>query len=413
VAIITEHRMIDLMEMSPRLVPAPCVEFELYETEPGFRVPAYLFRYHASAQRDVGRFGFNSVSGRAFQRVGHPTGVFRVAADDREVSFGRGSISELEGEITCGIPRERDDHDTGGHAIQSVHDIDWPLELMFHHRLDVWGMSIHAVHVREHCRRFVDDDDLFVLVKYLNGAVALGGVWFACHGPTLAVAVQWDNLFRISDPNRSIVLGMSIYTGRLGAWSAGIVCALIVALSVPLAADDGVQPEPIPFDEFSSCPDLPPDAVPISYRVIAVRAGTRGDSVRKPRLDEPGDEDPFASVAVFDGMLIDSEANYQEALGAASVDMDWEASRIVVVEEFVSYKFGELDSDIRLSGVYESGDSIIISQTGTNYRPCQGIAQDPSWFSFDMTYLLLVLPRRPEHIAYHFCRVGGCPPDIP
>ncbi len=54
--------------------------------------------------------------------------------------------------------------------------------------------------------------------------------------------------------------------------------------------------------------------------------------MHEPRLDEPGDEDSFPLIAVFDGMLIDSE--------------------------------------IRLSGVYISGNSVIINQTGTNYRPC-------------------------------------------
>jgi hypothetical protein len=181
---------------------------------------------------------------------------------------------------------------------------------------------------------------------------------------------------------------------------AGVVLGLAVVLSRPLSAD-----------EWDSCPDLPLDAIPADFRVLPVRVGRSGGSMPGPELHEPTGE--FADIMLFDGMLIESEANYREVVGAESADVDWETSRILVVEEFSSYKLGSLDSDVRLSGVYLSGDSLIISQTSTNYGPCQGIAQDPSWFSFDTTYLLLVLPRGPEHIVYHWCSIGRCPPDIP
>lgn len=207
-------------------------------------------------------------------------------------------------------------------------------------------------------------------------------------------------------------------TSMIGLKSRGtvMICLLFVVISFPLSADsnvptDAIEADPILTDEFNSCPDLPVDAISVHYRILATIGGNRDG--RGPGLMVPEEETNPGIVALFDRQLIDGEVQYQEIYGAASAGVDWASSRVLIVEEFASYKFGEIDSDIRLSGVYMSGNSIIVSQTSTHYGPCQGIAQDPSWFSFDITYLLLVLPRRPEHIAYHFCRIGDCPPDIP
>lgn len=206
-----------------------------------------------------------------------------------------------------------------------------------------------------------------------------------------------------------------------------MVCLFLAATSFPLSADnnattdaadevdqiavDVIAADPILMDEFNSCPDLPVDAVPVHYRILAVIGGNRDG--RGPELMAPDKETRPVNAAVFDRQLIDSEGRYQEVFGAASVGVDWATSRVLIVDEFTLYKFGEIDSDIRLSGVFISGNSIIVSETSNHYGPCQGIAQDPSWYSFDVRYLAVVLPREPVDIEYQFCSVGGCPPDIP
>jgi len=214
---------------------------------------------------------------------------------------------------------------------------------------------------------------------------------------------------------------------RLKSSGTMMICLLLAAAFFPLSADtsagpdsgdagdqlavDAIAADPILTDEFNSCPDLPASVVPVDYWILATSAGIRDD--RGPVSIVTDQSSNPANAALSDRQLINSEARYEEIFGVAPAGVDWTTSRILIVEEFTSYKFGELNSDFRLSGVYISGNSIIVSETSSHYGPCQGIAQDPSWYSFDARYLVLVLPREPANIEYHFCSVGDCPPNIP
>ena len=208
----------------------------------------------------------------------------------------------------------------------------------------------------------------------------------------------------------TITPGSSPFPHRLA--TVGLVCAFNLLISAPLSADNIAVPEdPVAVDAWEACPELPSDAAAVEYRVLPLSIH-RSDGDRVPMPSDDSLQDP-GDLVLTDRMLIEDERRYREVFGHGSTDMDWDDSRILVIEEFVSYKLGSLDGAVRFSGVYRSGESLIVSQTSTNYGPCQGIAQDPSWYSFEITYLLVVLPRFPVRINYHWCSIGGCPPDIP
>lgn len=168
----------------------------------------------------------------------------------------------------------------------------------------------------------------------------------------------------------------------------------------PDTTNDVAREEPTPHIR-NYCPDLPESAVPLDYTILA-------------RLEFPIDpEMGIDPESLSDQLTLDCEAEYRRVFGEESSGIDWEFSRILVVEEFASRSRYGLDSEVVLSGIYTTGESVIVSQTSTNYGPCQGIAQDSTGFSVESSYLIVALPREPAAIVYHLCTRGECPPDIP
>ena len=188
-----------------------------------------------------------------------------------------------------------------------------------------------------------------------------------------------------------------------------LLIGAVLGASGSLAADrpQAVGPQPVELPGLNDCPPIPDDAVPVVYRILAVPPDDYDDGI-------PADPEPWQQLSHM--QVIDNRTEYSTILGSVNrddADIDWEHYRLIAFLEFRVYQYGELYSDNRLSGVYATSEALIVSETQTNYAPCQGIAQDPGSFWFGSNYYLLVVPRMPGNIVRIVCRVGDCPPDIP
>jgi hypothetical protein len=189
--------------------------------------------------------------------------------------------------------------------------------------------------------------------------------------------------------------------------------ALVVIGAALLVAGSNAAGQVQPVDPFgwNACPEIPADAEPVEYQIIPLPLD---DSYPDPPRDPKSRPRPWEQLSHL--QVIASRADYAAILGpedATTPQIDWEEHRVIVFVQFIIYQYGDLYSDNQLSGVYVAGDVLLIRKTSTNYTPCQGIAQDPSSFSFELCYSLLVVPRAPERIVRSVCRIGDCPPGIP
>ena len=206
---------------------------------------------------------------------------------------------------------------------------------------------------------------------------------------------------------------------------ARLLAFLLTVVAAVSADEDLSEPPP---DVNDDCPALPTEATDVPYHILARFGTTASEGIVAAPLDLRGDLESAAVVPLLrEGEIFDNESALLDALGQATLDLadegteeddgsmgvDWTTSRVVVFQEYASYRFGRLDGRTVLSGVYRFGDSLVFRSTYTNYGPCQGIAQDPSWFSYSSSFLLVVVPREPDRVTFSLCIIGGCPPDIP
>lgn len=176
---------------------------------------------------------------------------------------------------------------------------------------------------------------------------------------------------------------------------------------------DDVPADVVPVGDSNPCPELPQGAVPLeNWSILLELVGQSRPEPLSSSYDTEEDS-AFPAAVLYNRMIIGSEDEFRELSAGLLTEIDWETSRVLVIEEYASYKFDTLDRDARLSGIYVFEESLIVSQTSTYYGPCQGVAQDSVGVSFENSFLLIVLPREPATITYHWCRVGDCPPDIP
>lgn len=176
-----------------------------------------------------------------------------------------------------------------------------------------------------------------------------------------------------------------------------------------------IENPPYPDNYPADCQEPPPGARAVVYRILFTQDLSTG-MFERPVLDNADNdshEDNWSGIQVYNRQLISSEEEYLEVFGHPSEGINWEEERIFVFQEFTSYKFHDLESTLSLSGIYQSEDTIYIGSTSTRHGPCQGIAQQMEWFSFEHRNLFILLPQNPARIMYYFCRVGGCPPGIP
>lgn len=158
----------------------------------------------------------------------------------------------------------------------------------------------------------------------------------------------------------------------------------------------------------SECGGPPQGAQPVPYRILFSQVEAAAGALVPP--PPTGSKRTFS---VYDRQQIVSEEQYQRVFGEHSNDIDWNKSRIVVVQLSTAYKLGNLESEMTLAGIFQTAGTISIGLTFTQYGPCQGTAQLPEWFSYQQTDLIVLLPAAPSDISFYSCEVGGCPPNIP
>jgi hypothetical protein len=190
-----------------------------------------------------------------------------------------------------------------------------------------------------------------------------------------------------------VVLVLAVL-GAAAAWSDGPDgAAARAALAPPVDTD---------------CPEPPPGSYPAEYRILLTQ--TQAGRVRPTPLSKA---QPERLYPVRDRQQIREEAEYVSVFGAPSQGIDWSVSRILVVELTTTYKLNALDSAVTLSGIHADADAIYVRLSFTQYGPCQGIAQQAEWYSYDRTDVFVLLPALPAEISFYYCIIGGCPPDIP
>jgi hypothetical protein len=158
------------------------------------------------------------------------------------------------------------------------------------------------------------------------------------------------------------------------------------------------------------CGRPPPGTRRVAYTILLAQTHRSGNEpLAVPR---PGKEDVPPAEA-RDGQEIQSEDEYLRMLGVPSAGIDWKESRILVVELTTVYKLGALETSTALSWIAGDSEAVYLGITFTQYGPCQGIAQQSEWFSYEQELLFILLPARPGPVVKRYCSVGGCPPDLP
>jgi hypothetical protein len=186
----------------------------------------------------------------------------------------------------------------------------------------------------------------------------------------------------------------------------------LLALSV-LFADDGENGTSSAVSEpstLSDCPGRLTNGKRVEYKVLLVKRTLSTKGQFPEVLPQP---DSTQAINLQGRHQIQDESEYQSVFGRPSSGIDWSYSRIVAVPLTTIYKLSQLDSTVTLSEISQTSDGIYVGLRFTQVGPCQGIAQQDEWFSYYSLVYFVLLPKKPDHIIYYTCVVGGCPPDIP
>lgn len=186
---------------------------------------------------------------------------------------------------------------------------------------------------------------------------------------------------------------------------APLAFLLIASVSRALVA------QVVPVDPDSS--SFPAGAHAVDYAVVSVYETNDRAPVSRTAQEGAGSGQGGPALRLREGMLIETGSQYVRVFGSQPEGIDWKTQRVYVVEELTVYRFDSIDSRTTLSGVYRTSDALYIELTSTHLGPCQGIAQQPEWFSFHRRFVAIRIPRLPEKIVTRQTIVGGCPPDIP
>ena len=180
-----------------------------------------------------------------------------------------------------------------------------------------------------------------------------------------------------------------------------------------------IQPELNPYDR-NHCLWPLPDYRAIYCRTELVSAYGERNNIAElsidPSLSEQKKPDKsLPDLSRYTNGIITSPKEYKPLKQYLNLEIDWKREKVAFYTISASYKHGILDSDSRLMGVSISADgkTLCLGYRSTFYGVCQGIAQLPEWYSFEIATYAIVIPNTVEKITNSWCHSGPDCSNIP
>ncbi len=119
--------------------------------------------------------------------------------------------------------------------------------------------------------------------------------------------------------------------------------------------------------------------------------------------------------SLLENNMIESRKEFRALIGHLDLEVDWKTEKLSFYTTSSTYKFGALDSDYVLMGIAlsEDGKTLCLGYLSTFHGVCQGICQQPEWFSHTSSSYAIVIPNTVEHITSTSCYFGPDCSEVP
>lgn len=157
----------------------------------------------------------------------------------------------------------------------------------------------------------------------------------------------------------------------------------------------------------------------ITFRSIEVESKSAGEypSILSDWMYEPGNERRVRRInwALLEDNMINGRREFRPFRKQIKLEVDWRKEKITFYTNSTTYKFGNLESDYLLMGVSisEDGKTLCLGYRSAFYGVCQGICQQPEWFSYGSATYAIVIPNTVEKIITTSCHFGPDCSEIP
>lgn len=120
-------------------------------------------------------------------------------------------------------------------------------------------------------------------------------------------------------------------------------------------------------------------------------------------------------LSMISNNMISTKNEFTPFAKRIKLEVDWEIEKLTFYTNSRTYKHGHLNSDGYLMGVSisEDGKILCLGYSSRFHGVCQGIAQQPEWYSDETETYAIIIPGTVERIMEISCYFGPDCSEIP